>query len=253
LVDPAAYTINSLGQAYLIQRRGLAHRLASGDQLAGAKVGLSSPGAYTNHGLNEPIHGYLLGRHRLSSSEVAHARFSAPRVEFEIAVVLGQDDLNLQDGVAGIRESDAWVAPAIEIVDSRWHQNGRTAFHLVADDVSARAFIIGEAVPISQLDPGHLAVTGRIGAAQVRAGSDYLFAHPLAAMIWLAGQMAGERAPRTGQVFLTGTFIAPTPAKPGDAILADFGPIGVCSATFGDFDARSRMELNALAEERNQQ
>ena len=57
--------------------------------------------------------------------------------------------------------------------------------------------------------------------------------HPANAVSWLAAKLVefGEVI-EAGDVILTGSFVRPVWAKPGDHLVGDFGPLGTVSVRF---------------------
>jgi 2-keto-4-pentenoate hydratase len=79
-----------VGLAYQVQAAGRSLRLSAGHRLAGYKVGVTSADAQRALGTDGPVHGYLLDQVLLDDGAVLDGtRLRAPRIEAEIAFVLG--------------------------------------------------------------------------------------------------------------------------------------------------------------------
>src|SRR4051812_15031683 len=76
--------------ARMLQRADVAERVAQGAQVAGYKVGLSSPTMQQMIGVNEPGFGHLLSDMSVDDGgAVMISSLCRPRVEVEVAFVLG--------------------------------------------------------------------------------------------------------------------------------------------------------------------
>ena len=77
--------------AYEIQLLNIRRRLEAGAGVRGHKVGLSSKAMQDMMGVDEPDYGHLLTDMEVSSDEPVPAeRYCFPRVEVEVAFVLGE-------------------------------------------------------------------------------------------------------------------------------------------------------------------
>jgi 2-keto-4-pentenoate hydratase len=97
-----------------------AHWLGQGRRLVGAKIGLTNKAVQSVFGVFQPDFGVLLADMAVPDGDIVDLkRLIQPRVEAEVAFVLGTD-LPHQDitSVDVIRATD-YLLPAIEIVDSR--------------------------------------------------------------------------------------------------------------------------------------
>src|SRR5262245_11685642 len=115
----------SVTDAYRVQRDLVARLLADGDRVAGYKLGLTSAPMQRMFGVDSPDFAPVLASHlHPDGAEVPAAAFIHPRVEAEIALVLGQDlagpDCNALDAARAV----SGATPAIEIVDSRSQAGG---------------------------------------------------------------------------------------------------------------------------------
>ena len=104
--------------AYAIQLVNVNRLLAQGAHLSGKKIGLTSPGMQKLLGVDEPDYGHLF-TFMDCACEVKADELMQPKIEAEIAFILGEDmpdrDVTAQD-VLSATES---VCAAFEIVDSR--------------------------------------------------------------------------------------------------------------------------------------
>ncbi len=146
----AEFPSMTLDEAYAIQARGIALRLARGEKIVGYKMGLTSRAKMEQMGLHTPIAGVLTDAMEVYGGVYALTRGVHPKVEPEIAFKIGRTiraPLSAQDALTHCTH----VAPALEILDSRF--KGFKYFSLndvVADNCSSHAFSLGAWVPLGQ-------------------------------------------------------------------------------------------------------
>ena len=109
-----------LGDAYAIQRAGIALREGEGAKRIGRKIGLTSRAMQAATGASEPDYGTLFDRARFANGATLDTGlFLTPRIEIELAFELHSplegDTVSLDDVIA----ATAFVVPAIEIIDAR--------------------------------------------------------------------------------------------------------------------------------------
>lgn len=108
----------SVEDAYEIQRASIAQRLARGERRTGMKMGFTSRAKMVQMGVHDMIWGRLTdAMAEEDGGQVALSRFVHPRVEPEVAFLLGKP---LPAGASLAQALDAVVAiaPALEIIDS---------------------------------------------------------------------------------------------------------------------------------------
>ena len=80
--------------AYDLQARVVAHRLEQGHRVIGAKLGLTSEAKQKQMNVDEPLYGWLTSDMRVEpGSPLIVNQFIQPRVEAEIAFLIGEDFL----------------------------------------------------------------------------------------------------------------------------------------------------------------
>src|ERR1700723_1010864 len=91
-VPPITQTERStdIAAAYAIQREGIRLRLAAGEHIVGAKLGLTSPAKQREVGFYQPVYSWLTDAMRVTGNGLAIDLMRAPRVEPELALVLGR-------------------------------------------------------------------------------------------------------------------------------------------------------------------
>lgn len=227
-VDPAAADrLDGLDLAYAVESATRDLALAAGDRVIGYKIGLTSQPARDAFGADRPAAGHLLaGRLLEDGRPLTTAGLFAPMAEVEIAFVLGEalsgTDVTVQD----VHRATAAVAPALEIVDSRWRGGARTLPMLVADNTNAARAVLGPRVT-PPADLSRITATLRTGSRTVPGSATAVMGDPAAAVAWLAGHLwrRGMRL-EAGDIVLSGTLCAPTAIGAGDRLVADLGELG---------------------------
>jgi len=210
--------------AYRVQADLVARRTGRGERLAGLKLGLTSQAKMAQMGVHEVIWGRLTDAMQIpDGGTVELAGYVHPRVEPELAFLLTG-----QDGPAGspVRA----VAPALELIDSRYRDFRFTLPDVIADNTSAAGFVVGQWQPV----PAGLANLGvllEVDGRVVQTGSTAaILGDPLRALrqgLRLAAG-AGVR-PVDGWVFLAGAATAAVPLAPGAHVRAVVEGLGTAS------------------------
>jgi 2-keto-4-pentenoate hydratase len=222
--------------AYEIQLLNIRRRLAAGATVYGHKVGLSSKAMQEMMGVDEPDYGHLLSDMVLSEAEpVQVSRFLLPRVEVEVGFVLGEDLPGEGCTVGDVLRCTDFVAPAIELIDSRIADWKIGLFDTIADNASSCGVALGqERVKPDELDLRLIDATLSINGTEVAAGrSDAVLGDPAIAVAWLANKVAsfGVRL-EAGHVVLPGSCTRAYDVKAGDDVVARFSGLGSVSLSF---------------------
>ncbi|WP_326564960.1 fumarylacetoacetate hydrolase family protein [Amycolatopsis rhabdoformis] len=224
----APVPLSELGEARAVARATRDLTLAAGDTVAGYKVGLTNQPARDAYGATEPAAGCVYASTVLTAGEtVPTAALFAPRAEIEIAFVLGRTLSGPGVTADDVRAATDAIAPAFEIVDSRWDGGPTSLALLVADNTLASHAVIGPRFPVPP-DFSDLTCTLTIGDRTAPGSvSAVMNGDPLAAVAWLANHLAaaGEELP-AGSVVLTGTLCAPTPFTGGETLVAEVSGMG---------------------------
>ncbi|MFG3300949.1 2-keto-4-pentenoate hydratase [Micromonospora chersina] len=226
----AAETGLDVDAAYAVQAALLKRRLDRGERLVGLKMGLTSKAKMAQVGVDEVIWGRLTDVMRVpDGGTVDVADFIHPRVEPEVAFLL---DRLPEPGepVGAFTRAVRAVAPAIELIDSRYADFTFSLPDVVADNTSAAAFVVGPWSPVPEgLD--NLGVLLEIDGRVAQVGSTAaILGDPRRALdegIRLAGRH-GVRL-RKGWVFLAGAATAAVPLRPGAHVRAVVEKLGTAS------------------------
>ncbi|MET8908201.1 fumarylacetoacetate hydrolase family protein [Micromonospora sp. NPDC004551] len=226
----AAETGLDVDAAYAVQAALLKRRLDRGERLVGLKMGLTSKAKMAQVGVDEVIWGRLTDAMRVpDGGTVDVAGFIHPRVEPEVAFLLDRLP-DPGEPVGSFTRAVRAVAPAIELIDSRYADFTFSLPDVVADNTSAAAFVVGPWSPVPDgLD--NLGVLLEIDGRVAQVGSTAaILGDPRRALdegIRLAGRH-GVRL-RKGWVFLAGAATAAVPLRPGAHVRAVVEKLGTAS------------------------
>jgi 2-keto-4-pentenoate hydratase len=222
--------------SYEIQLLNIRRRLAAGATIHGHKVGLSSKAMQDMMGVDEPDYGHLLSDMVYSEqTPIPTGRFLIPRVEVEVGFILGDDLPGEGCTVEDVLRCTDFVAPAIELIDSRIADWKIGLFDTIADNASSCGVILGqERVKPDELDLRAIDATLDINGSRVAEGrSDAVLGDPTIAVAWLANKVAsfGVRL-QAGHVVLPGSCTRAYDVRPGDDVVATFSGLGSVSVSF---------------------
>lgn len=226
----------NVADAYAVQLRNVRRREAEGDSVRGYKVGLTSRAMQSMLGVDQPDFGHLLASMVLSSGTcVDRASLIAPRVEPEMAFVLGTRLCGPGVDVADVLAATDFVLPAIEIIDSRivgW----RIAFaDTVADNASGARVALGtQRAPLDAVDPRLAGVVLERNGEIVETGATAaVLGHPAVAVAWLVNTLGERGVPfEPGQVVLSGSCTRAAPVEAGDRVQMEMAGLGSVEVRF---------------------
>ena len=222
--------------SYTIQLLNIADRLRDGATVRGHKVGLSSKAMQDMMGVEEPDYGHLLSDMEVFSDvPVSVSRYCMPRVEVEVAFVLGQtlpgESCTEDDVIAGTE----YVTASIELIDSRINNWDIKIADTVADNASSAGFVLGT----TKVDPASVDLTtieARLlcnGDEAAAGRSDAVLGNPVTAVAWLARKVASFGVTlEAGHVILPGSVHRAIDAHAGDDFEAVFTDLGSVRLSF---------------------
>ncbi|WP_172327205.1 2-keto-4-pentenoate hydratase [Mangrovicoccus sp. HB161399] len=226
----------TMEDAYDIQARWTQLRLGDGARIAGRKIGLATRPMQAAARVAGPDCGVIFQDALFADgAEFGKGTFALPQVSAELVFTLGADLSGPEVARDAVLAAIATVGAALEITDSRTEQPA-TIIDTVSDNAGLGAVVTG-GTPLSaaEVDLRWIAaVLSKNGTVEETGVSAALGGDPLAGLAWLAGRLAaaGEGL-KAGDLVLGGGFTRPVPVRAGDAVLADFGPLGTISARFG--------------------
>lgn len=228
--------------AYAIQRRWVAKKIAEGRVLKGHKIGLTSRAMQVSSQIDEPDYGALLDDMFFSEGgDIPLDRFIVPRLEVELAFVLARPLRGPGCTLFDVLNATDYVIPALEIIDARCHnvdpqtQRPRKVFDTISDNAANAGVVMGgRAVRVDALDLRWVSAllyrNGVIEESGVAAG---VLNHPANGVAWLANKLAAHDVPlEAGQMILSGSFTRPVAVRRGDTFHVDYGVMGSIGCRF---------------------
>ena len=222
----------SVEEAYGYQRELIDRYLREGSKVSGYKMGLTSREKMVQMGVNAPIYGVLLEEMDLKGSPLAVKSLLHPKAEPEIAVLL-KADVTPDASIEEMEKAIGWIAPAIEIIDSRYKDFKFTMPDVVADNCSSAKYEIGEWLPypikgvhINEITV-KLLINGELkaeGPATAVLGSPLLSLREQQLSLAKAGTQL-----KKGQLILTGAITVAMMLAPGDLVRVDTNHLGSVS------------------------
>ncbi len=221
-IEPVRHRLpaKDIETAYAIQQRIVGRHQAAGARIVARKIGLTSSAVQAQLGVDQPDFGVLFDfmAHHGDEVELSLKDLISPRIEAEIAFVLGRDILQRDLSREDLEASIQGVAASAEIVDSAIAGWDIDIVDTVADNASSGAFVLGHVEPfvpgrdlrsptMRLLKDGELAASGS-GAASL--------GDPIIALAWLADTAVSLGAPlRAGDIILAGALGKMIPLEPG--------------------------------------
>jgi 2-keto-4-pentenoate hydratase len=222
--------------AYEIQLLNIRRRVNAGATVRGHKVGLSARAMQQMMGVDEPDYGHLLDDMFVFESDaVETTRLCRPRVEVEVAFVLGAPLAGPGCTVADVLAATAFVVPAIEIIDSRIRDWKISLPDTVADNASSgRVVLGGRRTSVADLDLRTIGAVLRRNSEIVETGAaGAVLGNPATAVAWLANKVHTFGVVLdVGPVVMPGSCTRAVDVSPDDVIRADFDQLGHVTVSF---------------------
>ncbi|MQR00837.1 2-keto-4-pentenoate hydratase [Glaciimonas soli] len=217
----------TLAQAYQIQHASIAHRHQRGEQPIGIKLGFTSRAKMVQMGVDSLIWGLLTDAMlREDGGMVDLADFIHPRVEPEVCFLTRRvidRPLTLLEA-ANYLEA---VAPAMEIIDSRYRNFKFTLEDVVADNCSSAALVVGT---FSDNLRGLLncGVAMRFNGHAVQLGSTgAILGNPLRSIVQASQLLTqNEMVLPAGSLIMAGAATAAEALTPGLHVSTDISGLG---------------------------
>ncbi|HJQ57030.1 MAG TPA: fumarylacetoacetate hydrolase family protein [Vineibacter sp.] len=222
--------------AYAIQRINTERRLARGRRVVGCKIGLTARAVQAQLGVDRPDFGVLFDDMSFGDAEpIPMQQLHQPKVEAEIAFVLGRDLDMGNPAHADVIKAVDHVLPAIEIVGSRIAGWDIRFVDTVADNASSGAFVLGGSPRLLkevELRLCGMVMSRRGEPVSVGAGAACL-GNPINAVVWLARTMVALGQPlRAGDLVLSGALGPMVPVAAGDVFETRINGLGGVKAVF---------------------
>ena len=222
--------------AYAIQALYTAQRVGEGRRVVGRKIGLTSLVVQRQLGVSQPDFGALFDDMSYGDGEsIPWAVLQQPKVEAEIAFVLGRNLDMFNPSHQEVMQAVDYVVPALEVVGSRIANWNIKFVDTVADNASSGVYVLGS-TPMSvrglNLGLSGMCLTRRGEPVSTGAGAACL-GHPLNAVVWLARTMARLGTPlRAGDLVLSGALGPMVPVKSGDVFECHIHGVGSVRTEF---------------------
>nr|BAH90339.1 4-oxalocrotonate decarboxylase [uncultured bacterium] len=238
IVDEAARTATEIAQfsddtplgvaeAYEVQSLSMQRRYDRGERRVGVKMGLTSRAKMAQVGVNDVTWGRLTDAMRLEEGgTMSMAHYVHPRIEPEIAFLM-KAPLAGAVSAAEALEAVGAVAPAMEVIDSRYKAFKFDLGDVIADNSSSSGFVIGAPCPVTT-DLSNLGMILSVDGRPVEFGSSAaILGHPVRALVAAARMVAaaGETL-NPGDIVLAGAATAAVPLSAGQSIRLDVQNMG---------------------------
>ncbi len=222
----------SLEEAYRVQELSVQRRQERGEQLAGIKMGFTSRAKMQQMGLSQMIWGCLTDAMRVEDGgEISFAKYVHPRIEPEVAFLMKSQLFGPVSGMEALSAVEA-VAPAVEIIDSRYENFKFNLSDVVADNSSSSGFVVGQwHSPDTAID--NLGMLLEINGRPIQIGSSAaILGHPVRALV--AASRLVEKANlalEPGWIIMAGGATAAHALSVGDCVrncVQSLGTLGFC-------------------------
>jgi len=230
------YPAITVEDAYAVQSEVIAVKVAAGRRVVGHKIGLTSKAMQAASGVNEPDYGVLLDDMFYSDGETLQTgRFIVPRIEVELAFVLGSRLKGPGVTLFDVLRATEYVTPALELIDGR-SKYPRKIQDNIADNAATGGVIVGGRT-VRPLDVDLrwvAAIMSKNGVVEESGVAAAVLGHPAMGIVWLANRLAAFGvALEPGHFVLAGSFTRPVAVKQGDTVHVDYGKLGSIAAHFG--------------------
>ena len=236
------YPEMTLEDAYAIQQAWVDQKIARGAVVIGRKIGLTSRAMQQAMQIDEPDFGTLLDDMLFDDgADIETARFTDPRVEVELAFVLGEDLSGDHLTITDVLNATDHVVPAIELIAARTHRvdpdtgKARGVLDTISDNAANAGIVLGgqpvrpDAVDLRWVG----ALLYKNGVIEESGVSAAVLNHPANGVLWLARRLSAHGIHlRAGEVILSGSFTRPVAVSAGDVIQVDFGALGNLTSRF---------------------
>lgn len=232
----------SVADGYAIQREWVRLELADGRTIRGRKIGLTSRAMQQSSQIDEPDYAPLMDDMFFEQgTDLPFDRFIAPRVEVELAFVLGRPLRGPGVTLFDVLSATEYVTPAVEIIDARIEQFDRETRTMrkvydTISDFAANAGIVtgGRPVRPTEVDLRWVgAMLYRNGVIEETGLAAAVLNHPATGVAWLANKLAPhDEQLDAGNIVLAGSFTRPATAARGDSFHVDYGRLGSIAFRF---------------------
>lgn len=232
----------TLDESYAIQDALVDLKLKDGRKQIGWKIGLTSRAMQMALKIETPDSGVIFDdMYYPNGSRIPQGTFFEPRIEAELAFIMGRDLASSDLNRDGIIEATEHIAPALEILETRvvrYNPKTRTYRNVcdtIADNAANAGIVLADnRFCLEDIDPrwigGIIKRNGTVEETGLGAG---ILDDPITSVLWLARRLAEyDKFIRKGDIIMAGSFIRPIEAPSGSDFFADFGPFGTVECYF---------------------
>ncbi len=222
----ATFQIN-LDDAYAIQKISLNRRYERGEVSTGYKMGFTSRAKMEQMGVHNIIWGRLTNKMEIANGNtLQRADFIHPRVEPEIAFKI-KKTIDKTIAFDAVHDYIAAIAPALEIIDSRYENFKFSLEDVVADNCSSAAYVLGDWLAFDT-NIQNLNIEMRINENTVQTGnSNAILGNPLESLVEASKMMEKyQEVIPEGAIVLAGAATPAVYINEGDQIKAIFEGLG---------------------------
>jgi 2-keto-4-pentenoate hydratase len=225
----------TVDEGWRIQRRLDEHAAPA----AGWKLAATSAAGQAHIGADGPLAGRIYERCLVQSGSILDAtsmRMRAAEAEFAFRLARDVSPTGAAPTRAEVLAAIGQLIPAIEVPDSRFTDFLAAGLpSMVADGLCCAFLVLGPPVRAWHEDElaGQAVVMRRNGEVVACGSGADVFGDPVAALVWLAGQLHAAGMPlRRGDVVTTGACTPAHPVAAGDELVAAFGALGEVRVRF---------------------
>ena len=222
--------------AYAIQDRILARKLARGARVVGYKAGLTSHAKMKQMNVTDPVFGFLVDEFVVpEGAEIKVSDLIHPKVEPEICFITRTELKGPGCHIGAVLAASDVVLPGIEVIDSRYRDFKFDLKSVVADNTSASRFVVGGRIASARdVDLRTLGVVLEKNGEPVAMGAGAaVLGHPAAAVAMLVNHLGrrGQSLP-AGSLVLSGGITEAVAVQAGDNVTLRIQNLGSVSVRF---------------------
>jgi 2-oxo-3-hexenedioate decarboxylase len=222
--------------AYAIQDRVKARRLARGARVVGYKAGLTSHAKMKQMGVTDPVFGFVCDDYIVpEGGEIKVSDLIHPKVEPEICFITKTELKGPGCHIGAVLAACDVVLPGIEVIDSRYRDFKFDLKSVIADNTSASRFIVGGRVAsVRDVDLRTMGVVLEKNGEPVAVGAGAaVLGHPAAAVAMLVNHLGrrGQSLP-AGSLILSGGVTEAVAVQAGDNVTLRIQDLGSVSVRF---------------------
>lgn len=225
----------TVADAYAIQKLSVERRLARGEKRIGVKMGLTSRAKMIQVGVDEVAWGRLTDAMLLEEgATISRAKYVHPRIEPEVAFLMKAPLAGKVSAAQALAAVEA-VAPAMELIDSRYENFKFALIDVIADNTSSSGLVLGGWNDPMQ-DLSNLGVIVEVDGQVVEVGSTAaILGHPLRSLVAAARLVAeGGEQINAGDIVMAGGITAAPTLAPGQVVRTTVQNLGSVSIMVGE-------------------